>query len=175
MIEPPSLCFSFNFNLLDIDLKSLEKELKKKLVPQEKQTPSFQWDQIFIELIKAANEVYSQAYLLPWYSEDGTKILGVRKGREDKLPKTSAALSPYFFSMQQNRVGQKWIKLRITSNNLPKVEQVSTKWARAESYSFSHCIVQAEKGCVIGWLVYSSQYTNIAHLGKCLKEKTDHE
>ena len=130
---------------------------------------------IFIELLKVAKEVDENADILPWYQEDGTKKLGVRKGKEDRIPKTGAALSPYFFNMQPNRVGKKWLKIRITSFHLKQVEEALGKWARAESYNFSRCVVQTEKECVIGWLVYSSQYTDTEYLGRCLTEKTKHE
>ena len=175
VIEIPTCRFSFNFNLLDVDIKALEKEFKKKGVPNEKTDVLLRMRSIFIELLKVAKEIDDQVDLLPWHVDDRNEKLGVAKGKEDDIPKTASSLSKYFFNLQTGKIGRKYIKIRITSSQFEKVEEAIGKWARAESYSFNKCVVQAEKECMIGWLVYSSQYTDTDHLGRILKSKTNHE
>ena len=175
-IRPPeSIRYTFQFNLLEPDLKNLEKEFKKKGVPKEKTDTLLRMREILIELLKVAHEVDDSVDLVPWLDEDGCKLLGTKKGEESKMTKTAAILNTYFSGLQPNKIGRKWVKLRLHASNFSLVEKTLQKWARSEQFSFSRCIVQAEKECVIGWLVYSSQFTNTDHLGKLFKKKTQHE
>lgn len=45
-------------------------------------------------------------------------------------------------------------------------------WARAIGYAFSKCIVQAENLANIGWIVYSTQFTDIEYMKKYLQDQT---
>ena len=45
-------------------------------------------------------------------------------------------------------------------------------WARAIGYAFSKCIVQAENSANIGWIVYSTQFTDTEYLKKYLQDQT---
>ena len=175
VIEVPTIRYSFNFNLMEADIKALEKEFKKKGVPNEKTDTLLRMRNIFIELLKIAKEIDPNSDLLPWHAEEGDEKMGVVKGKEEEIPKTASALSTYFFNLQAGKVGRKYIKLRVTSQKFDKLEDAISKWAREESYSFNKCVVQAERECMIGWLVYSSQFTDTDYLRKILKQKTKHE
>ena len=100
VIEVPTIRYSFNFNLMEADIKALEKEFKKKGVPNEKTDTLLRMRNIFIELLKIAKEIDPNSDLLPWHAEEGDEKMGVVKGKEEEIPKTASALSTYFFNLQ---------------------------------------------------------------------------
>lgn len=112
--------------------------------------------EIFILLLKVAHEIDETVDLVPLLDEDGCKLLGAKKGEEEKMSKIGTVLNSYFFGMNLNKLGRKWIKLRLHATNFHQVEKALSKWARSEQYNFNKCVVQAEKECIIWWLVYSS-------------------
>lgn len=170
-----SVRYTFQFNLLEPDIKNLEKEFKKRGVPKEKTDNLLRMREILVELLKTAHAIDNTVDVVPWLDEDGCDLMGVKKGEEEKMTKSGSVLDTYFAGLQPNKIGRKWVKLRLHATNFPLVEKTLHKWARSEQFSFNRCVVQAEKECVIGWLVYSSQYTNTDHLGKILKQNTNHE
>ena len=44
------------------------------------------------------------------------------------------------------------------------MEDALVEWATTNAYSFYKCDIQTEKSKVIGWLVYSFDFTNVEDL-----------
>ena len=58
-----------------------------------------------------------------------------------------------------------------TPNNDKRLEREIQNWAQLYSYTIQRCIVQADSAEYIGWLAYTSYYTNVEKLREVLKEK----
>ena len=45
-----------------------------------------------------------------------------------------------------------------------------THWSQLNGYGFNECITKMENSTNIGWLVYSSQFTDIDHLNRYMEK-----
>jgi hypothetical protein len=105
------------------------------------------------------------------------KTYNVLEGGADELPSTAAGLGQFFEGMRLKREhGRQYLRFRLhASKNPNRLEAQLTEWARLSNYSFYRCVIQAEHSVSIGWLLYSSQYTNTHQLATYLQRMTGFE
>jgi hypothetical protein len=120
------------------------------------------------ELITEIKNLDKHAKIISWKD---TKTYNVLEGCADDLPTTATGLGQFFEGMRLKREqGRQYLRFRLhTSKNVNRLETQLSEWARLANYSFYRCVVQAEHSIAIGWLLYSSQYTNTYHLSTYLQ------
>jgi hypothetical protein len=96
--------------------------------------------------------------------------------QEGEIPKNTAAISQFFEGMRIKKdQGQQYIRFCFHSKNPKKMETDLMEWSHLVNHSFYRCIIQEEHSTAIGWLLYSSQYTNTQHLSQYLQKTTGFE
>jgi hypothetical protein len=173
-IPPKSIRYQIGINLAPIDLKSLQKEFEG---PNKDGITSMDtFDRIRTHL----QELFAETKKIDKYSKfitwKDTKIYRVLEGYKDNIPNTNAGVSQFFDGIRLKRdQGRQYIRFRLHSKNEKKMEAELHEWARLSNHSFYRCIIQEEHSTPIGWLLYSSQYTNTQHLSSYLQRETGFE
>ena len=81
----------------------------------------------------------------------------------EEFPDEVGDLAKYFQGYRTNVKADKRVYLRVaihTPNSQSRLYSALQSWMNLFGYSFNKCIIQAETSTCIGWLVYSSQYTD---------------
>lgn len=89
----------------------------------------------------------------------------------DDFPTELAESALYFQGYRANLKADKRIYMRVgihTPNSQSKLYSLMDSWMRLHGYSFGKCILQSETSTNIGWLVYSTQYTDTEALRRRL-------
>ena len=90
----------------------------------------------------------------------------------DSFPTEAVEIVKYFDGFNPHRKqGRIYLRVRIYSFDQEKTAHKMKIWAQMRRSNFQKCIIQAVNSTNIGWLVYSSQYTDMDHLMRFLKEK----
>jgi hypothetical protein len=173
-IPPKSIRYQIGINLAPIDLNSLHKEFEG---PNKDGIPSMDtFDRIrthLQELFAETKKIDKHSKFITWKD---TKIYRVLEGYKGQIPNTNAGVSQFFDGIRLKRdQGRQYIRFRLHSKNEKKMEAELHEWARLSNHSFYRCIIQEEHSTPIGWLLYSSQYTNTQHLSSYLQRETGFE
>ena len=75
----------------------------------------------------------------------------------------------------KRKAGRIYIRFRFHSKNQDLTYQLLKNWSQANGHRLSQCIIQAESSTNIGWLVYSSQYTDVKNLQKLIYDEINIE
>ena len=127
-------------------------------------------------LIKMTNQIKSydkDAKIISWKTSDNFTYMNM-----DDFPSDVAEMALYFNGLRRNIKTDKRVYLRVgihTPNSQSRMYSLMDSWMRLYGYSFSKCIIQAESSTCIGWLVYSSQYTNSEPIRRRLMEISQFE
>ena len=82
---------------------------------------------------------------------------------EDQFPSDIAEIATYFQGFRANIKADKRVYLRVgihTPESESKLYSLLTTYMQLYGYTFNKCIIQAESSTYIGWLNYTSQYTD---------------
>ena len=82
---------------------------------------------------------------------------------KDEFPQDPGIVAQYFQGYRHNLKTDRRVYLRVsiqTPNSQTKLFSQLSSWMNIYGYSISKCIIQSETSTCIGWLVYSSQYTD---------------
>ena len=85
----------------------------------------------------------------------------------EEFPTKTAELAKYFQGFRENVKADKRVYLRVaihTPNSQTRLFTELQEWMKLFGYSMNKCIIQSETSTCIGWLVYSSQYTDTESL-----------
>ena len=114
----------------------------------------------------------SKARLITWRTKPDFSQLG------DNFPTDIAQIAMYFNGYRSNIKADKRMYFRIsihTPNSQSKLSQILSSWCRIFGYSITKCVIQAENSTCIGWLCYSSKFTDTEPLRKRLVSQSDFE
>ena len=112
------------------------------------------------------------ARIISWKNETSFSKIG------DKFPIEIAEIAKYFNGFRANIKADQRTYLRLcvhTPNSETILFNKMNEWCRLYGYSLTKCIIQAESSTCIGWLCYSSQYTDTDPLKKKLMEVSTFE
>ena len=83
------------------------------------------------------------------------------------MPEDPVFLSKYFDGLNLKRkTGRIYLRFRFHSKKQDQLFADMKNWASANGHNISECVIQTESSTNIGWLVYSSQFTDISFLKK---------
>ena len=114
----------------------------------------------------------SKAMLISWKNSPDFSYLG------DNFPTDIAEVAMFCNGYRSNIKADKRVYLRIcihTPNSESQLYQKMSTWCKLYGYSLTKCVIQAENSTSIGWLCYSSQYTDTDPLRSRLMEHSDFE
>lgn len=109
--------------------------------------------------------------------DDEAMIISWKEGKnfdhmapDDPFPQTTKEITKFFdgyrsSNSNKNKRFRATIKMRITMRIATAVmTDRMAEWANEHGYTFKPTIIQAEKASVVGWLTYSSSFTDTAML-----------
>ena len=95
---------------------------------------------------------------------------------EEQIPTDLATLSLYFDGIRPKQsYGRVYIRFRVHHNDVHMIGTELESWAFSKGYQISRCLIQSENSSPIGWLLYSSQYTDTETLCQKLFRMTGFE
>ena len=140
------------------------------------QTPAQQFREILVSLLKYLHTLDKKAALISWKNEKNFSILHVD---QDEYPSDVVKLATFFDGYRANlkATTKHYFRFCLSSPNFSQawLETKMIEWASLHSYLLYKCIIQAESARTIGWLAYSTSYTNTEKLKRILSAKSDFE
>ena len=174
ILEPINLRLQFNFTIKSIDYEKILQQVEGK---QEINNETFSRIRIhLLEIYQSMKNIDKDSKLLKWSDNKEYKTLGDSTEDED-FPTDPATLALYFPGFRPKQTsGRVFTRIRIhTPNNIEKLSEDLKEWAILYGHNLNRCVIQAENSEMVGWLLYSSQYTDIDHMAKFLRSKRDWE
>jgi hypothetical protein len=96
----------------------------------------------------------------------------------DKFPQDVVEMARYFKGFRRNLKPGKWVYISLaiqTPDNALELERQLENWAQLHSFTFRRTIIQSEAATCIGWLAYSSYYTDTEAIRVYLMENSNFE
>ena len=164
--ELPSTRYQFSFLIEDMTLAELKEEHEGK---QTKNKDPATLIKRMLDILYAQLLYFDPQFkLLSWSSNHKKGPTYMKLGKSKAMPNNALFLKKYFDGLNLRRKsGRMYIRFRFHSTQQDKVYMDMKEWANAEGHRLSECVIQTENSTNIGWLVYSSQYTDTEYL-KCL-------
>ncbi len=165
---------------LSIPIQSAEAAAMSALIVQgKKEVPNF--GSLVIQGIKdCLTEIKSidkEALIISWKESKDFTCLAL----DDPFPTTTSEITKYFngyrpTSNNKNKMFRATIKMRI-KHNQPLESFLSSmgEWASSVGVTFKTTILQAENPVVVGWLAYTSAFTDVARIKTLLSYASDFE
>ncbi len=179
IVEPINTRFQFVFSLKAPEVEEIlntvsttEQDTNERVNKSKENISRIR--EVLKELYDTTRNIDPDARFLRWTDKKNFKTIGKP---EDELPEDSLTLSRYFNGLRPKQTkGRMFIKFRIhTPNSMNELDKQLGEWAKVNEYGCYKCIIQAERAKTVGWLLYSSQFTDTIHLCKMLESKTGYE
>lgn len=142
----------------------------------EEQTPAHKFREILITLLKYLKGIDKSSVLISWKNEGEFKILKVN---QDDYPTDVVEMAKFFDGYRANlkSTGKQYFRFCLSSPKFSQtwLEAKMVEWAGLHSYSLYKCIIQAESSRTVGWLAYSTSYTNTEKLKRILEARSNFE
>jgi hypothetical protein len=175
-IPPKNIRYQLGITIPPSDIGAIQKEFKGNKEGQSKPIDTFSKICKHIkEFITEMKNLDKRAKIISWKDKKTYNIL--EGGGTEELPKTAAGLGHFFDGMRLKREhGCQFLRFWLhASKSENRLELQLTEWARLAGHSFYCCVIQEEHSTAIGWLLYSSQYTNTYNLSQYLQQTTGFE
>ncbi len=119
----------------------------------------------------------NDSMLLQWSDNKSFKPLCRNGENENEVPKHHMIWQLYFDGLRYNlESGKMFVNIRIhTPNSMGYLEEKLYEYCNLRGRLFRRCVVQAEVAEAIGWLLYTSGYTDWEHLAQFLRRRTGFE
>ena len=116
--------------------------------------------------------------------DDGCKIISWKAGEKfsflntNEFPEDVAAIAKFFKGYRKGMKEDRRAYIRFglhTPNNAEDLEKEMQAWAELLDYSVNRCLIQSDDAGYVGWICYSSPYTDIEMWRKNLMKITNYE
>ena len=157
--------------MIKMDNKNKDSPINLEEDDQEK-TPTQKLRDILSIFYNQMRVYDARSRLISWSVKSEFSIMG------DEFPQDVAETAIYFSGFRVNMNTQKRIYLRLcihTPQSNTVLHQKISSWCKLYGYSITKCVVQAENSTCIGWLCYSSQYTDTEPLKLRLMDESNFE
>ena len=114
-----------------------------------------------------------KAEVISWKTEKDFSFLP-----QGELPDNVATIAKFFKGFRKRmRVDRRtYLKVGIhTPNSFKQIEEDLEGWADLYSYTIKQCLIQSNDAGYVGWISYTSQYTNTKQWRDYLTRKTGYE
>ena len=172
--ELPAIRYMFNFNMEEINMKQLKADYEGHNIPKEETDPISRIRKILRSLYGQLQSIDIHAKVVPWGKNKEGK--GYLNKDLDNFPSDPVDIATFFEGFNPRRKsGRIYIRFQFYSTNQQRAFSQLEMWSSLHGYGLKQCIIQAESSSNIGWLVYSSQFTDIDHLKQYMEKKTNFE
>ena len=133
----------------------------------DKKSPVERVREFLISFTSQLKKFDSKAKVISWKTNPNFSYLNT-----DDFPTELAEAALYFQGYRANLKADKRIYMRVgihTPNSQTKLHSLMKSWMTLHGYSYNKCIIQSETSTNIGWLVYSTQYTDTENLRRRLE------
>ena len=121
----------------------------------------------FVVHLKSFDET---AMILEWSAkndDDGVEAILTSQG----IPNAPSEIKTFFEGFKGKKSGPVYIKVRISTKFNPEDFQTNMKtWLKENECTLMKCPIQAENAEEIGWLAYTSQYSDKKYIGDQLEK-----
>ena len=124
----------------------------------EDKSPAQRLRDILISLVTQMNIFDPKAKIISWKTSPNFSYLNA-----EQFPTQIAQIAQYFNGFRSNVKPDKRIYLRVgihTPDSQSHLQSFLRSWMELYGYTFNKCIIQAENAAFIGWLCYSTSYTD---------------
>ncbi len=164
--------YTLQFNISKVDIEAKKKELKMDILPDDITDPDKRLHRLLKAWFKKLKEYDPKLQLLAWSKNSNEPALS----KVDDIPSDPATLKKYFFGARSCEEGRVFSQIRLYSKLTSSDLIMNMKaWITKHNARHQHCLVQSEYAINIGWLVYSSNYTDLDHLKKEMEKRTSYE
>ncbi len=118
-------------------------------------------------------EVDKESQILNWIVKDNFVFLPI-----EKVPHDVLGLKTYFQGIRGNMKNDRkaYISFSVhTPNDSTLLEHKMQEWAESFGFSLLPCLIQSSTARYVGWLAYSSYYTEMEDWKKGLQKNTGYE
>jgi hypothetical protein len=174
-IPPKCIRYQLGINIQPTDIEAIQQAFKDTNAEQPNVTDTLTKIRDHLkELVTEIKKFDRKARIITWKDKETYEFL---VGTAEELPNTAGGLGQFFNGIRLRRQqGRQYLRFRLhASKNENILENQITEWARLSGHSFYRCVIQEEHSTPIGWLLYSSQYTNTYHLSNYLQVATGFE
>ena len=158
--------------MLHLDQEEIDKSIQK-IEDEEIKSPIIRIRETLISLVSQIRSFDSEAKIISWKTSPNFTYLP-----EDEFPEDLLSISTYFKGYRANLKADKRVYLKVglhTPNSQAALQSFVSTWAYLYNYNFKKILIQAEDPAFIGWLAYSTQYTDIEVLKERLMMNTRFE
>ena len=153
-----------------LDQDSNETNIEENV--QDSKSPSQRITEVLAALAIQAKTADVDSKIMSW------KVAPNFSYMSEEFPTDVADIALYFNGFRTNFKADKRVYLRVaihTPNSESKLYANLNSWMKLYGYSFSKCIIQAETSTCIGWLAYSSTYTDTEVIKNMLVDISEFE
>ena len=126
-----------------------------------------------ISLCSQLELVDDEAQIISWNNKKNFSYMNTKEFSED-----TAVIAKYFNGFRQGLMAERRIYLKMgihTPNDQKKLLKELKQWTQLYGYTITECMIQADNASFIGWIAYSSYYTNTGKLKEILQEEGEFE
>ena len=169
--ELPSVRYMFSFVLEEIGLEQLKQDFEGHEVPRDLLDHGLKIWKVLTSLYAKLKQLDQDAVLLTWHSDEVKGPNYFDSMDANSFPKDIVEMRSYFEGINlRKKSGRVYLRFRFHANPQEETYLKLKHWSDTSGYRLTKCIVQAESSVSIGWILYSSDYTEIDFITKQLKE-----
>ena len=174
-ILPSWIRFRLIINVPPIPKEILLKKQRGQEIPVEYQNNDLRlqkYVKAFFELVRSFDE---SATIIEWSAKnDSSGIEGIVL--PDALPTTTSELIKFFSGFKGKDQGAVYLRVRIITKFDHKAFLMNCQsWLKSNKHSLMRCPVQTEESVDIGWLGYSSIYSDKEFIARTLSKAVGYE
>lgn len=167
-VLPP---FTWYQLMIQLDQENNDSPIEDK--DTEGKTPAQRLRDILITFVTQMHIYDPQAKIISWKTDPNFSYMD-----NDEFPTQIAQIAQYFNGYRANVKADRRIYLRVgvhTPSSQSQLYSFLCTWMELYGYTFNRCIIQAENAAYIGWLAYSTAYTDPEIFRKRLVEQSNFE
>ncbi len=126
-----------------------------------------------ISFYQYMREIDSESQIMTWFIKDNFHFLPI-----DNVPNDVLGMKRYFQGIRGNMKNDRknYISFSVhTPNDRKILEYKMQEWAESFGFTLLPCLIQSSTAKYVGWLAYSSYYTEMEDWKKGLQKNTGYE
>ena len=140
---------------------------------EEIKPPTQRIREFLIKMVEQINNFDADAKIVSWKTSPNFTYL-----ESNNFPEDIVGIATYWNGFRANLKADKRIYMKVaihTPNSQENLQENISNWMDLHAYSFKKCIIQAESASYIGWLAYSTPFTDIEVIKNKLEEMSRFE
>lgn len=173
-VPPRCVRYQVSFVLSDVDNELLAQEFKGNEVTDNQLCTLSRVRKVMIDFYTQMRKVDPDSLIISWKEENTFQVIN-----EDPnlMPDDPVSFSSFFQGFRPKvKNGKIFLRVRIHSKlSDQKVLDKMDVWCLLHEIRFNPCIIQSEHSSIAGWILYSSQYTDVSFLAQYLEARSGSE